>query len=138
MFDNKKIQFSGWQTDKIIRLFRKEKAIYNPEKIVHEKLIIDGKIGKLKNKLIHYSYSNYDDYKQKMIFYGQLKAKEELQKKTNPNFFHYYIRPFYQFIYQYYIRLGILDGKKGIIICYLNALSVYVRFQELKKLKSQN
>jgi len=138
MFDNKKIQFSGWQTDKIIRLFRKEKAIYNPEKIVHEKLIIDGKIGKLKNKLIHYSYSNYSDYKQKMIFYGQLKAKEELQKKTNPNFFHYYIRPFYQFIYQYFIRLGILDGKKGIIICYLNALSVYVRFQELKKLKSQN
>jgi glycosyltransferase involved in cell wall biosynthesis len=135
IFKNKKLHFSGWQTDKIIRLFKKEKASYYPKKIVHEKLIIDGKVGELRNNLIHHSYSSYKDYKQKMIFYGQLKAKEELLKKTNPNFFHYYIRPIYQFIYQYFIRLGILDGKKGLIICYLNALSVYVRFQEVKKTK---
>jgi glycosyltransferase involved in cell wall biosynthesis len=135
IFENKKLHFSGWQTDKIIRLFRKEKATYNRKKIVHEKLIVDGKIGKLKNKLIHYSYSNYEDYKQKMIFYGQLKAQEELVKKTNPNFFHFYIRPAYQFLNQYVVRFGFLDGKKGIIICYLNALSVAVRFQELKKIK---
>jgi hypothetical protein len=34
--------------------------------------------------------------------------------------------------------MGILDGKKGIIICYLNALSVHARFQELKKIKANN
>jgi glycosyltransferase involved in cell wall biosynthesis len=136
MFNDKKIRFSAWQNDKIIRLFKKEKASYNPEKIVHEKLIVEGTTEKLKNKLIHHSYTSYNDYKQKMIFYGRLKAKEELGKKTNPNFYHYYIRPIYQFTYQYFIRLGILDGKKGIIICYLNALSVYVRFQELKKIKN--
>ena len=137
MFQNKKLRFSGWQTDKIIRLFKKEEAHYNHEKIVHEKLIVSGTIGKLNNKLIHYSYSDYKDYKQKMILYGQLKAQEELTKKTKPHFFHFYIRPVYQFLNQYILRLGILDGKKGIIICYLNALSVYVRFQELKKLRSK-
>lgn len=138
MFQNSKLRFSGWQTDKIIRLFRKENAIYNHEKIVHEKLIVNGKIGKLKNRLIHYSYSNYDDYKQKMVFYGQLKAQEEVFKKTTPNFFHFYIRPAYQFLNQYLVRFGFLDGKKGVIICYLNALSVAVRFQELKKIKATN
>ncbi|MBF4484196.1 glycosyltransferase family 2 protein [Flavobacterium sp. CSZ] len=137
MFQNKKLRFSGWQTDKIIRLFKKEEAHYNHEKIVHEKLIVSGTIGKLKNKLVHYSYSGYEDYKQKMILYGQLKAQEELAKKTKPHFFHFYIRPVYQFLNQYILRLGILDGKKGIIICYLNTLSVYVRFQELKKLRSK-
>jgi glycosyltransferase involved in cell wall biosynthesis len=137
MFQNKKLRFSGWQTDKIIRLFKKEEAHYNHEKIVHEKLIVSGTIGKLKNKLVHYSYSSYEDYKQKMILYGQLKAQEELAKKTKPHFFHFYIRPVYQFLNQYILRLGILDGKKGIIICYLNTLSVYVRFQELKKLRSK-
>ncbi|WP_317048051.1 glycosyltransferase family 2 protein [Flavobacterium sp. HTF] len=76
MFENKKLKYSGWQTDKIIRLFKKEKASYNPEKIVHEKLIVEGKTKKLKNKLIHHSYSNYNDYKQKMIFYCHLKAQE--------------------------------------------------------------
>jgi glycosyltransferase involved in cell wall biosynthesis len=138
MFENKKLRFSGWQTDKIIRLFKKESASYNIEKIVHEKLIIKGSVGKLKNKLIHYSYSNYDDYKNKMIFYGKLKAKEEFVKKTNPNAFHFFIRPLYQFLNQFLIRFGFLDGKKGVIICYLNALSVAVRFQELKKLKANH
>lgn len=138
MFENKKLRFSGWQTDKIIRLFKKENANYNIKKIVHEKLIVNGRIGKLKNRLIHHSYSNYRDYKQKMVFYGQLKAQEEVLKETSPNFFHFYIRPAYQFLNQYLVRFGFLDGKKGIIICYLNALSVAVRFQELKKIKAKN
>lgn len=135
MFQNRKLHFSGWQTDKIVRLFRKENAFYNHEKIVHEKLIVNGRTGKLKNKIIHYSYSNFEDYKQKMIFYGQLKAREEFLKNTKPNVFHFYIRPVYQFLNQYLLRFGILDGKKGLIICYLNALSVAVRFQELKKIR---
>jgi glycosyltransferase involved in cell wall biosynthesis len=138
MFQNEKLRFSGWQTDKIIRLFKKETAVYNREKIVHEKLIVNGKVAKLKNKLIHFSYSNFENYKQKMIFYGKLKAQEELLKKTKPNLFHFYIRPAYQFLNQYILRLGILDGKKGLIICYLNALSVAVRFQELKKIRVKN
>lgn len=138
IFENKKLRFSGWQTDKIIRLFKKENAVYNCNKIVHEKLIVNGEIKKLKNKLIHYSYSNYNDYKQKMIFYGRLKAQEEFAKNTNPTLFHTHIRPAYQFLNQYLFRGGFLDGKKGIIICYLNALSVAVRFQELKKLQSGN
>ncbi|MGO4905186.1 glycosyltransferase family 9 protein [Flavobacterium sp. W20_MBD1_R3] len=136
MFQNKKLFFSGWQTDKIFRLFKKDKANYASQKIVHEKLIVNGSVGKLKNKLIHFSYKDHYSYKQKMIHYGKLKAKEEFNKGTQPNFFHFYIRPLYQFLYQYLIRLGFLDGKKGIIICYLNALSVFVRFQELKKMKS--
>lgn len=135
MFKNKRLRFSGWQTDKIIRLFKKENSYYNHEKIVHEKLIINGEAGKLKNKLIHFSYSTFDDYKQKMIFYGKLKAQEELAKNTKPHFFHFYIRPAYQFLNQFIIRLGFLDGKKGLIICYLNALSVAVRFQELKRIR---
>jgi ADP-heptose:LPS heptosyltransferase len=138
MFCNKRLHYSGWQTDKIIRLFRKEKAHYSLQKTVHEKLNTNGNVGKLKNKLIHYSYTDYSSYKEKMISYGKLKANEEFTKGTNPNFFHFYLRPCYQFINQYILRLGILDGKKGVIICYLNALSVYTRFQELKKIKAEN
>lgn len=138
MYKNKKIHFCGSQTDKVLRLFKKEKAYFTLEKIVHEKLIIPGKTAKLKNKLIHYTYRNYSDYKQKMVFYGKLKAKEEVRMGTKTNFFHYYIRPLYHFLNKYIFRLGFLDGKKGIVICYLRALSVYARFQELKKLNAKN
>ena len=62
--------------------------------------------------------------------------KEEFKKGIKPTFFHFYIRPLYLFLNKYIFRLGFLDGKNGIIICYLKAFSVYTRFQELKKMNS--
>ena len=43
MFKNKPLNFSGWQTDKIFRLFKKSDCRYNSERMVHEKLIVNGK-----------------------------------------------------------------------------------------------
>ena len=137
MFQEEELHFSGWQTDKIFRLFKKDKARYISERLVHEKLKVDGKTSKLKNKLIHFSYTNYETYKCKMISYGKFKAKEESNKGIKPNFYHFYLHPAYKFCYQYFIRLGFLDGKKGVTICYLNALSVVARYQELKRMNAE-
>lgn len=137
MFENTKLNYSGWQTDKIFRLFKKDKAKYVTERLVHEKLKVNGKVGKLKHKLIHYSYTDYESYKNKMVSYGKLKAKEEFAKKIRPNFYHFYLHPAYKFLYQFIVRLGFLDGRKGITICYLNALSVYVRYRELAVLNKR-
>lgn len=136
IFEDTKLNFSGWQTDKIFRLFKKDKAHYTTERMVHEKLTVDGQIGKLKNKLIHFSYTDYESYKGKMESYGKFKAKEEYLKGVNPNFYHFYLHPAYKFLYQFLVRLGFLDGKKGVIICYLNAYSVAVRYRELKKMRA--
>ena len=133
-FKKKVLRFSGWQTDRIFRLFKKDKARYTAKRLVHEKLDVDGKIGVFDNKLIHFSYADYKTYKGKMLTYGKLKAREKYQVGFKPTLVHYYGHPIYNFLYQYLIRLGILDGKKGIIICYLNALSVTARYKELKRL----
>lgn len=135
MFKNAELNFSGWQTDKNYRLFRKSKVYFTQDRIVHETLVVNGKSESLENKLIHYSYKNYEDYKSKMVKYGKMKALEESEKSYMPNAYHFILRPFYKFIHHYIFRLGILDGKKGIIICYLNALGVYSRYKELKRLK---
>jgi glycosyltransferase involved in cell wall biosynthesis len=134
MFKGKPLHFSGWQTDKNFRLFKRGKARYKSERLVHETLDVIGPVGILKNKLIHYSYNDYTYYRGKMISYGKLRAKELFQNKMKPTFVHSYFKPIYKFLYDYIIRLGFLDGKKGIIICYLNALSVYTRYEELKRL----
>ncbi|HTO35514.1 MAG TPA: hypothetical protein VLZ72_04705, partial [Flavobacterium sp.] len=78
-----------------------------------------------------------ESYKAKMIYYAHLKAKELFAKNVRPNWFHFYIKPAYKFLYTYIVRLGFLDGKKGIILCYLNALSVYKRYPELKRLHAE-
>jgi glycosyltransferase involved in cell wall biosynthesis len=137
MFEDQILHFSGNQTDKIFRLFNKNNAQYSTEKLVHEKLKVDGKIGILKNKLIHYSYSNYDNYKEKTIHYGKLKAQEKFIKKQKSSSILRFLHPTYNFLFNYIARLGILDGKKGFIICYLNANSVHVRYKELALLWNQ-
>ncbi len=134
MFQKKVLHFSGWQSDKNFRLFRKSKVHFAKERVVHETLVVDGKIGILKNKLIHYSYKDYHDYRGKMVKYGKMKAQEELDKNYTPNLYHFVFRPLYKFFNHYILRFGFLDGKKGIIISYLNALGVYSRYKELKRL----
>lgn len=137
-FENKPLHFSGWQTDKNVRLFKKSKAHYIADRLVHEILKVDGSFGILKHKLIHYSYHDFESYKAKMLHYGKLKAVELFQKQVQPNAFHFIIKPIYKFLYTYIVRLGILDGRKGIVICYLNALGVYLRYPELAKLHKKN
>lgn len=135
MFRQKILRFSGWQSDKNFRLFRKSKVAFTKERIVHETLIVDGPVDVLKNKLIHYSYKDYEDYKGKMIKYGQMKAQEELAKDYSPNLYHFVFRTGYKFLNHYVFRFGFLDGKRGVIISYLNALGVYSRYKELKRLR---
>ncbi|MGB3149240.1 MAG: glycosyltransferase family 2 protein [Maribacter sp.] len=138
MFQNEKLRFSGWQTDKNYRLFRKSKAKFSDCKIVHETLEVDGNSGIFKEKLVHYCYKNYQDYKEKMLKYGRLKAIESFYTEKPFNYFLMFLKPSWKFFNHYILRLGILDGKKGFIICYLNALGVFERFKELKRLEQKN
>lgn len=134
MFNETPIHFSGTQTDKNFRLFKKSKSSYKQERLVHETLEVNGSIGAFKSKLLHFSYFNFDESKRKMKQYGVLKAKELDLKNIKSNMVSRLIKPTYKFLYAFIIRLGFLDGYKGAIICYLHAYSVYITYKELKKL----
>lgn len=134
IFQEKHIRFSGLQTDRIYRLFKKGYATYKSGKLVHEIPIINGKSETLNHKMLHYSFSNYDAYKIKIESYAKLRALELFNAGLKPNFFHFYIKPFYRYTYNYLIRLGFLDGKIGHSICKVNAYGVSYRYKELKRL----
>ncbi|SNR71240.1 Glycosyltransferase involved in cell wall bisynthesis [Maribacter sedimenticola] len=138
MFKNEKLNYSGWQTDKNYRLFRKSKVKFSDCKIVHETLDVNGTSGILKEKLVHYCYKNYEDYKGKMLKYGRLKAIESFYKEKQYNYVKMVLKTGWKFFNHYILRLGVLDGKKGFIICYLNALGVLERYKELKRLEQKN
>lgn len=138
MFKDEKLNFSGWQTDKNYRLFRKSKAVFSDCKIVHETLDVDGTSGILKEKLTHYCYKNYEDYKGKMLKYGRLKAIESFYKEKKFSYVMMGLKTSWKFFNHYILRLGILDGKKGFTICYLNSLGVLERYRELKRLEQKN
>ena len=137
MFQKERLRFSGWQTDKNYRLFRKSKVKFSNKRIVHETLDIEGTSGKFKNKLTHYCYKNYGMYKNKMMLYGKLKAKEAFTKNKRFSYALLLIKPMWKFFNSYFIRLGFLDGKKGVIICHLDALCDVERYRELQRLERE-
>lgn len=134
LFNNKVLRFSGLQTDRVFRLFKKGITKYREDKLVHELLDFKGKFKVLKHEMLHYSFSDYESYKQKTEHYGILKAQELLKKGKRPNWFHFYIKPTYKFLTNYIFRLGFLDGKEGYTICTLNAYGVFYRYKVLENL----
>jgi glycosyltransferase involved in cell wall biosynthesis len=137
MFKEKHLRFSGWQTDKNYRLFQKSKVKFSDKRIVHETLEINGSSAILKNKLTHYCYRDFKNYKNKMLVYGRMKAKEALLKGKGFNPILLIAKPTFTFLYNYIFRLGILDGLKGITVCYLNALGDWERCAELRRLEQE-
>lgn len=129
-FMGKRIRFGGWQNDKAIRLFNKNHGTYNGN-LVHEEVKADGKVGILKNRLNHYSYKSFDNYNDKLNLYSKLQALNLYQKKVRPNVYHFFIRPLYRFMWQYFFRLGVLDGKEGFILAYVHSFSVFKRYLQL-------
>jgi len=129
-FMGKRIKYSGFQTDWVIRVFNKNHCSYDGN-LVHETLDANGTTGKLKARLPHHTYKSFDDYTGKLHRYSALQARMLYDKGKKPNLFHFLFRPCYRFWHQYILRLGILDGKEGFILAYINAFSVFKRYVNL-------
>ncbi|AUC84885.1 glycosyl transferase family 2 [Polaribacter sp. ALD11] len=134
-FAGKKIKYSGWQRDRVIRLFLKEFCEYNGNP-VHETIKTHGSLGFLKNKINHYSYRNYDHYISKINQYAWLQAEDLYKKGKKVNGYHILIKPPVRFFVHYIVRLGFLDGFEGFMIAKTQAFAVLSRYLKLWLLKN--
>ncbi len=133
---DKKVRFSGWKNDKVIRLFKKSKCKYNG-KLVHERIEFEGKIGVLKNKIKHFSYRDKEHYTNKLDQYAKLQSDSLFLKNKKPYIYLLLLKPPARFITQYFWKLGILDGKSGFLLSMMHSKGVYKRYAYLKDLYKQ-
>ena len=134
-FSGKKVNYSGFQRDKVIRLFLKEHCKYAG--LVHEKITFNGKISFLNNKLNHFSYRNYDHYISKLNHYAAIRAKELHEKGNKVNIYHVMIKPAARFFIHFIVRLGFLDGFTGFLVAKTQAYGVLTRYIKLWLLNSE-
>ena len=98
---------------------------------VHEKLIIDGSIGKLDSPVLHYTYKGLQHYISKKDSYAWLQAEQMLKKNKKVTYFHLAFKPFYRFFSSYVLRGGFRDGISGLAIAGINAYGVFSRYAKL-------
>ena len=136
-FLGKKINYSGWQNDKVIRLIRKEKGRYN-DKQVHEEIITTGlNVGYIAEKLNHYTYKSMHHFLAKMDRYAQWSAQDYAHKTKKVGFFQIVFKPFYRFVQHFILKFGFLDGMIGFIISAIMAWGVFLRYLYLLELKNK-
>lgn len=123
----KEIRYSGWQNDRVTRLFLRDECRYNQNE-VHEEIETKGQTGRLKNRLLHYTYRNLSHYLQKFDAYTTSSAYDRLRKTKNVTLYHLLVKPLFRFVNHYFFRLGILDGKVGFILSATGSYSVFLRY----------
>ena len=136
-FMGKKVRFSGWQGDRVIRLFKRDKNKYE-NKHVHAEIISSGKIGILNNKLTHNTFISKQAYLNKIERYARWQAKDYEKRVHKITFFHTIIKPSVRFFKHYLLQLGILDGYIGFIISAYQAKAVALRYKYIKEIQNAN
>jgi glycosyltransferase involved in cell wall biosynthesis len=110
------LKYGGAYPDTQLRLFRKGKAHF-PCISVHEKLVVEGSIGRLPEPLHHESYPTVEDYLKKLPFYVAAQAdffeRRKLRKGAGKSFKYFVFKPITRFLRRYVLRLGFLDGWQG-------------------------
>ncbi len=138
IFLGKRIRHCGYYPSWNVRFFKRGKARYE-EREVHEHMVVDGEIGKLKGHMEHWDRRGLEEYMAKHNKYSTLEAKEILRQSTTEDstidakFFgnaqqrrrwikrHVYpklpLRWVFRFFWMYILKLGFLDGITGFRFC---------------------
>jgi glycosyltransferase involved in cell wall biosynthesis len=127
------IRHSGWYPDRKIRLFQKDKARWEG-KYIHESLVIEGKIQKLKGSIHHFTYRNISEHLDRINTFSDLGAQKLYAKGKKCRLYHLILLPFSRFMKSFFWRAGILDGFAGFVISLLHGYAIFLRYAKLREI----
>lgn len=128
------IHHSGFYPDRKIRIWNRNVGHW--EGSIHEVIKFSTKVKEqhLKGDLLHYSYSKPEDFDKQIFRFAEMRAKHYFEKGKKGAGFLSIISPVYYFIQHYFLRLGFLDGKEGLRMCWISAKATRYKYVTLRKL----
>ncbi|WP_263408152.1 glycosyltransferase family 2 protein [Terriglobus tenax] len=114
------IKHGGFYPDSKLRLFRRGAASFGA-RLVHETISFAGESDELEGALIHYPYPTIEDFVDHMNRYSSLGAEMLVEKGVvSRNYLAFVwntvLRPLLQFVWNFFFRLGFLDGREGLML----------------------
>lgn len=115
----------GQYPDYTLRLYRNGKGKL-PQLSVHEQAVVEGRVGYLKNPLIHIADPNFGRYIKRWSRYVDLLAKEIQEQKPgyNPIFAikYLFVLPIWWFLLTYMRHKGFMDSWQGFVFSFFSSL----------------
>jgi len=138
-FLGKWIRHGGFWPDPKLRLFRRGSGRFE-NRAVHEDIRVDGHTKLIPyGALLHHSYPTLSDYIEHMNRYSSLGAEMVVAKgKVRFSFINIVLRPLFTFIYNYFFRLGFLDGREGLLLHLYHAVYVSWKYAKAWELSRQH
>lgn len=130
-FLGQRVRYCGWQNDTCLRLFRRDKGRYQDREVHADVIIETGNVGRLKHKMLHYTFVSFDHYMKKFNQYTTWAAGDRGRRTRQVRWYHLTLRPMGRFLKQYVLKRGFLDGQIGIVVCGLAAFSVFMKYAKL-------
>ena len=127
------MRHSGWWPDRVTRLCRSGMARFS-EQIVHERMIVDGSVGRLSNHIMHSSFKDLEHVLTKLNRYSTDNADLLLAEKKKSSLLKAILHGLWSFIHTYIVRAGFLDGRMGFILAVSNAEGTYYKYLKLMML----
>jgi glycosyltransferase involved in cell wall biosynthesis len=130
------IRHGGFWPDPKLRFFRHGTGRFE-DRAVHESLQVEGPIGQIRyGAIIHHSYPTFSDYIAHMNRYSSLGAEMAVAKgKQNFLVLDIVFRPLLTFTYNYFFRLGFLDGREGFLLHVGHAIYVSWKYMKIWELQ---
>ena len=125
------IRHGGFYPDRKLRLFRRGYGEFQPSP-VHETVKVSGPTYKLRRgTLLHHAYPSLQSYIGHMNRYSTLGAEmAAAERRHGFSLWNIVVRPWATFIYNYFFRLGFVDGSEGLLLHLYH--SVYVSWKYAK------
>ena len=115
----------GQYPDYTLRLYKKGKGRL-PAKDVHEQAIVDGKVGFLRNDLLHYRDKNFGKYLDGLNRYTSILTinfKNDNLGINPVSFIDYFlVKPTWWFFKTYFRHLGFVDSWQGFVFSFFSSL----------------
>ena len=126
-FCGREMRHSGWWPDHILRLFRRDAARFS-EDIVHERVLLDGRVGRLTRPLRHESFVSLHEVVDKMNRCSTAGAQMRVMRGKGGSVGAAVARGLWAFVRTYVLRAGFLDGREGFVLAVANAEGTYYRY----------
>lgn len=124
------MRHSGWWPDPVLRLFRRDVGRFSDDQ-VHERLIVQGAAGQLKQHLLHYSFDSLEQVLDKTNRYSTAGALQRQQRGQQGGLGKAILHGWWTFMKTYFFKRGFLDGREGFILAVSNAEGAYYRYLKL-------
>jgi (heptosyl)LPS beta-1,4-glucosyltransferase len=130
----KETRGAGWSPDYQTRVLKVGQAHYDPSRLVHETVLLDGELGTLQEPLVHDNYQDLPQFLRKQHQYTAYEAQALYDSGVRPKPQNYLLQPLRHFRWRFLTLQGYRDGLHGLRLSLLMSWYEFRKYRMLQQL----